>query len=231
MEASVAGEAAGQGEAQEGQEAQQAAAFDPAPLLEGFEAMRGELEGFRTQFEQGQQGAGEAAGEQEGEDDFDLSWLEDAATGALTPEVLQQNMQQLIEQARAEGAKAAQPALDAVSEMRIQQQAAALAQEFPAITEPETAENVMQGSAELASVIAREMGLPAQTAEALAGSPALWRVVYLAANAAETAQRQDQGSGAEHAHLESGGARPAGQQVDLAQQIETSGRTSVLPWP
>lgn len=229
MEASVAGgEAAQQGEAQEGQE-QQAQQFDPAPLLQGFEAMRGELEQMRSTMAASQQ----QDGQEEQPAEMDFSWLDDLAggdaAGGLDTESLRTHMADIVEQARAEGARAAQPALDAVQEMRIQQQAAALVQEFPAIGEPETAQNVVQGAGELAAVIGHEVGLPEQTVQMLANSPALWRAVFMAANAADLAQRQD-GAEQGHAHLEGGGSRPAPGEVDPAQLIETSGRKSVLPW-
>lgn len=235
MEASVAGGEAAQGETQEAQEQQQQSGFDPAPLLEGFEAMRGEIEQMRSAMSASQQQEG--AGEEQAPG-VDFSWLDalegDGGDGGeglegLTPAELRSHMEAVVEQARAEGARAAQPALDAVQEMRIQQQAAALVQEFPAIGEPETAQNVVQGAGELAAVIGQEVGLPEQTVQLLANSPALWRAVFMAANAADLAQRQD-GAEQGHAHLEGGGSRPAQQQVDPAQQIVDSGRKSVLPW-
>lgn len=232
MEASVAGEAAQQGEAQEGQAEQQAQQQDLAPLLQGFEAMRGELEQMRSQLPQQEQQQAEA------EPEIDFSWLDalegdggedGTGLGGLNPAELRSHMESMVEQAKAEGARAAQPALDAVQEMRIQQQARELVNEFPAIGEPETAQNVVQGASELAAVIGQEVGLPEQTVQMLANSPALWRAVFMAANAADLAGQQD-GAEQGHAHLEGGGSRPSAQQVDPAQQIETSGRKSVLPW-
>jgi hypothetical protein len=223
MEASVAGEAV-QGEAVDGaaeQAQEQAPVFDPQPIMQGFEDIRGQLEELRSQMTPQE----EAAAADEG---LDFSWLDESAgpEGELDPEAFQQNLRQMIQQ---EGLRAAAPALEAVQEMRIQQQAAALVQEFPAIGEPETAQNVVQGAQELAAVVAQEVGLPAEAANALSRSPALWRVVFMAANAADRAQQQDQAAPG-HAHLEGGGSRPAPQQVDPARAIETSGQGSVLPW-
>lgn len=221
MEGSVAAGGQGAGDGGQGQgtgeaapaAAPQAPAFDPGALTAQLETMSQGQEGLRELMQQLV-----PAAEPENHD-IDLGFLQDPMAD---PEVIGQQLQAIIqgEAQRIAGDQVQQavtPLTEKLSGMEREQQVRDLAAEFPEMTQPEVAQQVVG----LANQIVQAYGWPAE----MAGDPRMWRMAYLAGRATD-AHNQEESGGDPAAALVEGGRGPnpgAGQQVDLGEQIVNGG--------
>lgn len=236
MEASQAGLAGGDAAQQQGgeaQNAQQQGGPDVGALAQQLETLSGGQEELRqflmSQPWQQQEPAGEEP--ETPETPLDLSQFLDPMEAAYDPQQLAERLSGYVQQ---EASRMAQemvqqhiePLKGEWSEMRVQQEAQMLVDEFPELGQPEVAEKVA-GKGGVAEQLAQQLGMPE-----LAAQPKFWRIAYIASRAMDAMQEE----GAEDpraAHLEGGGgARPsAPEQVDLGEQIVSARRgASVLPF-
>lgn len=243
MEGSAAlgagGQQAGGADGGQGAEQQQAGGqFDPSQLVASMSAIaEGQNETrelLRSLAEQNTAGAEGAEGEEgDGHDPFaglDLSFLEEtpAAAEAEDPAQFTAQLGQVLAQAVQQGVQQqmgqiVQPLQTQLSEMQRSQAAQELADEFPALADPGTAQEVMG----LASQLAAANGQPE-----LGDQPWFWRLTYMAAEAAAAANDAGGNADPNAATLEGGGgALPGGASGgDLGDAIVGSRRgASVLP--
>lgn len=232
MEASVAGqgqgqgdagEAAGQGQQQDGQQQGQ----DLSALQEQLAAVAGGTDEVRQLLMAMQEG--------DDSDDAevvpDLSWL-DVDSPEFDPQVVAQRLTDTIDQAAEQKIQPVMQRLDAFEKQQQEnarvEEASRLVEEFPELGDTNIAQQVVTTSRQLA-----EAQFPPHMAAELAQSPAWWRVIYMAGRAADASNAED-GQGSQAALLESGqGARPgsAATADELGDSI-VSGRRgrSVLPF-
>lgn len=238
MEAGAAGAAGataagdggeGQGAEAQGQQQAQTAAL-PDSLVSTLEGLATGQEELR-QFLQ-QQNAGEPEGGDEGDDALDLSFM-DPADPDFDPAQVAERLGGLIDQAAERRANALMesrvgPLESRLNDMARTAEAERLVAEFPEFGDQEVATQVVQVSRQIAEAHVDD---PKRAAE-LADQPWFWRLTYMAARAAESANQE--GSAPDPANLEGGaGAVPGGgSQVDLGEQIvgATRGGRSVLPF-
>jgi hypothetical protein len=231
MEAGAAGAAgqaagdAGNGDAggQEAQGQQQAAL--PDSLVSTLENLSTGQEELR-QFLQSQ--AGNEGGEEEADDeDLDLSFM-DPADPDFDPAQVAERLGGLIDSAAERRANALMeqrvgPLESRLDDMARTAEAERLVQEFPEFGDEKVANEVVGVSRQ----IAEAHGQPE-----LADQPWFWRMTYMAARAAESANAE--GDAPPAAQLEGGsGALPGGQsQADLGDAIVAGSRggRSVLPF-
>jgi hypothetical protein len=158
----------------------------------------------------------------------DLSFLDPASptfdaenAGDLLANAIQQQVQATSQQLVQD---AITPLQQQLAEAKSQQEADALAAEYPELAQPEVAKQVIDTTKEYVSA----MNLPPE----LAGNMGMIRLVYMAARAADAANQQG-AQGAQAATLEGGaGARPGGSQGGLTvdQIVGAGGRRNVLPF-
>lgn len=243
MEASGAAQGAGGQQATgadggQGAEQQPGGQFDPSQLVtslsaiaEGQNETRELLRSLAERAPAGDAGDGEDG--EDGNDPFaglDLSFLEEmpAAAEAEDPAQFTAQLGQVLAQAVQQGVQQqmgqiVQPLQTQLSEMQQANAAADLAEEFPALADPGTAQEVMG----LASQLAQANGQPE-----LGDQPWFWRLTYMAAEAAAAANDAGGNADPNAAHLEgAGGALPGGSGGgDLGDAIVGSRRgSSVLP--
>lgn len=217
MEGSVATQGAGaaagaDGQGAEGTEANNgpdlgAIASQMQGFQEGQEALRGLVSDLAAQLQQG--GDGGEGGEGEGDEaPLDLSFLDDATLDAAE---VAENLQGLIDQ-RAQQIAAAQvgPLAERIDKSERKAELADLVSDIPDMGNPEIANQVVQATAQMADAY----GWPDQ----LKNDPKMYRVVYLAAKAAEIAAEEGDGNDVAVATLEGGGGARAAQ-VQQAQQL------------
>lgn len=208
-----AGDAQGQGQAQDNGNAAIAAQLEQ--LSGGFSEMQ--------QFLQSAPWQQQDAGEEQQDDGLDLSFLDDDQAMSADPAALAQQLQETINQHSSQQVQQAlQPLVQQLTEVRTRLDAADLVGEFPELGSEEQAQRVVQAAQEWATNI----GQPE-----LASNPMVWRMVYMASKAAESANNEgsdDPGA----AHLEGGsGAAPGGNsQVDLGDLIVNAGSNARLPF-
>ena len=155
--------------------------------------------------------------------ELDLSYMDPDTAALMDPAELQQRLTQTITQAAERIAdQRVAPLQEGLDEIRRENAVNALVGEFPEFGEEETAQQVVEASAQLA----QSMNQPH-----LANEPSFWRLVYMAGRAADAAQ-EEQGEISAPATLESGaGATPGGGGGDRGDQIVNAGRGgSVLPF-
>lgn len=234
---------AASGDAAQGQQAQQGDAQQQGP---DFGSLVGTVEGLQSGYQETrqaldqvmqslagapwlQQQDGQQAGQEQTPMDVDLSFL-DAADPAFNPEQAATQLQSLVGQLVEQGVQQqVAPVQEQQAEMRRQWEAAQLTSEFPELSDPDTAREVVQSAQQYAQMFAPTIG--AEAAQRLAQEPAFWRVMYGMGRAMDAAQ--DEGSGDPGAaHLEGGGgANPGGAaQVDpgdLIVQAAQGGRNSL----
>jgi hypothetical protein len=221
MEASGAGLAGGEGQAQQGADGGQEAGPDVGALASQLEAMQGSQEQM-FQFLQSQPWVQEQQAQGEPEpaaEDFNLDFL-DAASPDFDPSQVAERLSGLIDQAAQRHVQPMQQQLqqqqEALNEERWNREANALVQEFPDFGDPQIAEQIVGSARQIAEAYGQ--------AE-LAQEPWFWRMTYMASRAAEAAA--EEGAGApDAAHLEHGGAAPAGSQEDIGDQIVNARRGS-----
>lgn len=215
------------------------AAFDPTPILQGMEGLRGQLDELRGAVTP----APEPEAEPEEDLEFDPAWFDQTDPNfdpADAQRRIAETMQQQIARAAQQAAGPAQQALERVMAGERRARAAALAGEYPELQQRETAQVVYDGSHEIAQDIASDLGLdtlgltPQVQQEIVArigDSPALWRASYLATKGRDAATAEADSEDPGHAHVEGGsGPGPAPSGEDLAQSIAASGGRRVLPY-
>lgn len=148
-------------------------------------------------------------------EEFDTSWLAD---DQVDPEVVGDQLQKMIDARAQEQMK---PLMDRLqqTEQQVRERVEAeqfrdLAGEFPELTQPETAQQVVKH----AEVLAQNMGQPG-----LARNAEFIRLVYTAGRAFDAASREGQAPDAANLEGASGASPGGGQQVDLAQLIVNGG--------
>lgn len=212
-----------QGAAPEGGDvgAPEAPAFDPSTITQGFEQLRSGMEELRQDFTQSRQPEPEP---EQDPGDMDMSWL-DQSDPDVDPAAQQQALQAWQQSVMEQASRPAQEAMQAVQEMRMQQEAAALVADFPELGQPETAQNVVGAAHEFAA----QMGLNQQDAQRLGDSPGLWRMVYMASKAEGAASGED--SAADATFIEGGnGPGPGAPRQDPADLIVGARGANVLPF-
>lgn len=138
--------------------------------------------------------------------------------GKAIQDQVQATSQQMVKDAIA-------PLQQQMAEAKSQQEADALAGEYPELAQPEVAKQVLDTTKEYVAA----MNLPPE----LAGNMGMIRLVYMAGRAADTANEQGAAGAQSAATLEGGaGARPGGGQGGLTvdQIVGASGRRNVLPF-
>lgn len=235
MEASQA-QAAGQGGdgAAEGQQAEATSTEGMTP--DQIAEMFGELRGGQDELRQLLQSQAQPAAPQEPvaaepqQPDMDLTFM-DPSDPYFNPEQAAERLAGLVEQAASSRAEAlireqVAPISEQMADMRRNQEASALVAEFPELGEEGVADEVVAVARQIAES-------PQVNNPALADEPWFWRLTYMAAKAAETAQGET-GEQPGTANLEGGGgAIPAGGSgKDLGDEIVGSARggASVLPF-
>lgn len=235
--AALGGQQAAGGE--QGAEQQQGGQFDPSQLVTSLSAIaegQNETRELLRSLAERAPAGGDAGGEEggEGENDpfagLDLSFLEEtpAAAEAEDPAQFTAQLGQVLAQAVQQGVQQqmgqiVQPLQTQLSEMQRSQAAQELADEFPALADPGTAQEVMG----LAAQLAQANGQPE-----LGDQPWFWRLTYMAAEAAAAANDAGGSADPNAATLEGGGgALPGGASGgDLGDAIVGSRRgASVLP--
>lgn len=234
-----AGGDAGQAQGQPGQQGDAAGAaaggLDPAAVNAALESLTGGQEEMR-QLLQGlsaQQKPTDPATPAEPEP-VDLSFL-DVDNPAFDPAqvagqfqaAVQSEVQRIVSQEVG-------PVRDGLAEMRTVQEWGALVNEFPELNEEDTARPVLETAAEMAQQLAQAVGLPPEQTRALASSPRLAKLVYMAGRAADAANQEGQDV-PDPATLESGnGAAPGPAGGNLGDAIfnTTDGRlgSKALPF-
>lgn len=243
MEGSVAAAGAAQGgEGEQQQGAEQQAAGIPSQLVDSLSAIaegQNETREMLRAFTESQQGQGQGEGEGGEENDpfagLDLSFLQETPAAAETenPEQFTGQLAQVLSQAVAQGVdqrlaaheqQVVAPLRNEVSELRRDAAVQALADEFPQLADPETAQEVVG----LAERLATANGQPE-----LGQQPWFWRLTYMAAEAAAAANEAGgDANDPNAANLEGGGgALPGGSGgADLGDAIVGAKRgASVLP--
>lgn len=223
--ASPAGEPGGPGEQQQQQQQpSQGLEQQLAQLTSGQEEMRQFL------MSMVQPGASESEGQPETPETAPLNLdLFDPANPQFDPEAMAAHLSDVINaQADARAQALIAPVSEQVDEMRRGREADMLASEFPELSKPEVAAQVVQTAQQLA--IAH--GHPE-----LAAEPWFWRTTMMATRAAELAREEgEQGDPAHQAAtLEGGsGARPGGapqgQQLTADSIVNARKGRSVLPF-
>lgn len=240
MEASgqgAAGAAPADAGTQEGQgnEAAQSAGM-PEGLVETLQTLQTgqeELRQYLTSQQQQAQQTEEPAAEEP--DELDLSFL-DPENPTFDPATVATRLGDLIEQTAEKRAQALVDQRVGPLETRFNDsvrtaEAERLVSEFPEFGDEEVANEVVKVSRQIAE---HHMPGDPKAAAELADQPWFWRLTYMAARAAESAN--EEGNGVPNpAHLEGGGGgagRGGGQQVDLGEQIvaPSRGGRSVLPF-
>lgn len=230
MEASVAGQAGGEGAAQgEGEGAADQQGPDVSALAEQLGSLSAGQEAMREVLQQLQQTAAqEPAAEGEEEQPFDLaSFLEEV--DPLDPDQLKSAVASAVENGQKDVVQQhIAPLVEQLQNLQFEQDAARLFQEFPELADEKVAEPILKPGG-LADQLAEELGLPKEAAH----KPAVVRAAYMMSRAAQAAQEEEGAESPAAAHLEGGsGARPGAQQVDLGDQIVQAARggSSVLPF-
>lgn len=106
----------------------------------------------------------------------------------------------------------------AVTPMRIQQQAAALEQEFPELSKPEVATRVVNATRQMAERMGQANNLPPEAIAALSRDPQMVRLAYLAERATSQAAQETPVGGA-GAHLEGASAQVDAPEEDFMDRI------------
>lgn len=106
----------------------------------------------------------------------------------------------------------------AVTPMRIQQQAAALEQEFPELAKPEVATRVVNATRQMAERMGQANNLPPEAIAALSRDPQMVRLAYLAERATSQAAQETPVGGA-GAHLEGASAQVDAPEEDFMDRI------------
>jgi len=237
MEASVAAAPAGTGDGQaqqgDGSGEGQAQAPDFAAisstldsLSTGQEQMRQFLASQFSQEGEGQQQQQQAEPAAPAVPDINLSFL-DPQSEAFNPEKAGELLGQTIEEqveARAKALVAEQvsPVNQQLQEFVTQHEANQLAEEFPELRDEKTAEAVMTATKDLALSVGRPE---------LASALWLTRIVHMAGQAADAAQKESGQQDPAAATLEgAAGARPGGQGALTAQQIVGGTQRGKLPF-
>lgn len=226
--------AATQGTEAEGNEGQQQQNGLPENLVETLSSLQAGQEELR-QFLTSQQDATtttETATEEP--DELDLSFL-DPADPAFDPAEVATRLGGLIEQTADKRAQALvdqrmAPLEKTVKDFTRTAEAERLVSEFPEFGDQEVATEVVKVSRQIAEA---HMPNDPKAAAELADQPWFWRLTYMAARAAESANQEGTGV-PDPAHLEGGaGAGPgSGSQVDPGDAIvaPSRGGRSVLPF-
>lgn len=234
MEAGAAGAAgatagdAGNGDAGEAQGGQQAALPDSlVSTLEGLATGQEELRQFLQSQSEGEGGEGE------GEDDgLDLSFM-DPGDPEFDPAQVAERLGGLIDTAAERRANALMeqrvgPLESRLNDMARTAEAERLVAEFPEFGDQEVATEVVKVSRQIAEAHVDD---PKEAAK-LADQPWFWRLTYMAARAAESANAE--GDAPTAAQLEGGGGAMPGSasQADLGDAIvaPSQGGRSVLPF-
>jgi hypothetical protein len=221
-----------QGQAQAGDGQGQAAEAQGAPdigtLAASIADLNGGMEDMRSflQTQPWQQQADDGQQQQEQEaDQFDLSFLDPEAPG-FDPEQMASTLQDLVDRAVEQRVSSAvqqhvQPVADRTAELQREREAEQLVQEFPALGDSETAQQLVQVSRQ----VAEAYGNPE-----LGDQPWFWRLTYMAGQAADLANSE--GDVPAPAVLEGGGgAMPGSFDGDLGDAIVNgSGGRNVLPF-
>ncbi len=229
MEASaagLAGDGTGDGQQQQGEQ-QEGQGPDLATIASGQDDLRSQLEQMRSYMEEQSWQPPEVPAEQDTPPEpADLSFVDpnepnydpQRAAGQLL-EVLQQQNQQALSEALA-------PLQNDLQEVRSAREADYLAQEFPDLQNPETADAVFKATAEAVQAA----GLPAEAAQNMQ----MVRLVYLAGRAQELAAgEQSEEQSQQVATLEgAGGASPGGSTGGLTAEsiVSAPGGRSPLPF-
>lgn len=146
----------------------------------------------------------------------DLSFL-DPESVDFDPTSLSERINEVISQTAEQHARAlVDPIAKQVQDERVHRETQALFTEFPDMVE------VYPQVRDAARQVADQRGWGE-----LGNDPAFHRIIFMAGRAAQEAQAEG-GESPAAAHLEGGGARPAAQQVDVAQQIVGGGSSGEL---
>lgn len=206
-----------------GAEAAQQAGVDVGQLADQFGQMQTSQQELGEWLRSEPWKPQEAEPEQQ-QEDLDFSFL-DPSDPDWNPEQIAERLGGLIESAAEKRSQQdIEPVKSELADMRREREAERLVSEFPALGEPEVAQEVVNVAKQLAE---------ANNRPDLANEPWFWRLTYMAGTAAENANEEGSES-PRAAHLEGGGGGvPAGGQVDLAQQIVNAGGgggRNVLPF-
>lgn len=223
MSAMGQGQAGGEGAAQASQGQGESQGPDLSTLAQSLGQQGETLEQMR-QFLSSQpwQQQQEAAQEDQGSEEIDLSWLDQEMT--LNPDAAAQRLNDVISQSIDQRAQALMaPVVERQNQMRINQEARDLADRFPDLQDAENAK-ALAGPGGLVEQALQHAD--PNVAKQLAAEPWFWGLVHMSNKAAEIANNEGTNApGA--AHLESGsGAGPAMTPADLVKQIAhpTSGQ-------
>lgn len=193
---------------------------DLTSLAEQVGGLSGSMEEMRQilQTLTPQEQAAVEQAQQEGGDDFDLSFLDDPT---LDQQTASTRLNDVINGAIEQRIQAAtQPVIERQNEMRINQEARDLAERFPELQD-EAAAKALAGPGGLVEQALRQAD--PNVAKMLGGEPWFWGLVHMANKSAEQANNEGSGDpGA--AHLESGGgAGPTPTPEDLVKGIMNAG--------
>lgn len=114
----------------------------------------------------------------------------------------------------------------AVTPMRIQQQAAQLEQKYPELQKPEVAGRVVQAARQMAERVGRSNNFSPQQIDAMSRDPQLVEQMYLAERGARSAAQETPADGGIGAHLEGASAQVDAPEEDFMDRLVQSGTTN-----
>lgn len=222
MSAMGQGQAGGEGAAQASQGQGESQGPDLSSLAEQVGGMNQNMERMWQHVQTLTPQQQEAAQEDQGSEEIDLSWLDQEMT--LNPDAAAQRLNDVISQSIDQRAQALMaPVVERQNQMRINQEARDLADRFPDLQDAENAK-ALAGPGGLVEQALQHAD--PNVAKQLAAEPWFWGLVHMSNKAAEIANNEGTNApGA--AHLESGsGAGLAMTPADLVKQIAhpTSGQ-------
>lgn len=239
MEAGAAAGAAGgvaggdgqQADGQAGEQAQQAPDF-AQQLQDGIGPIQQQLEDLRGYMESNVAAQPEAEPQADPNAPPDLSYLNPEAPN-YDPQAAAQQFLQVMQQQNQAALQPLTAELEQtktqLTDLRTQQEARALAEEFPDLDKPEISDKVFSMAQDWVQGL-RAAGV--QIDEAAASSMPVIRTVYMMGRAAELASEEESGNTPKAATLEGpGGAAPAAPAGGLtAESIVGQGGRSALPF-
>jgi hypothetical protein len=213
---------------QDGQQTQEQQAGLSPELAQQLSTIPDQLEQLRSWMEESQQAQQQAPGAEAEQEPApaDLSFVNPESPN-YDPQAAAQQLLQVLEQQNADAVKAAvEPLQQQLQDQQVQREADFLAQEFPELEDPETADAVFRATREWVDAA----GLPPEAA----GNMQVVRAVFMMGRAAELHNEEQAREGQNAASLEgAGGASPGGtgQGGFTAQSIlEGGGGRSPLPF-